>query len=147
MVLRKGLRIIVINMIYYDINNQLYKNKNKTKDYDPVKQYEFIEQSLINAKNNNEKIWLSYHFGPEQSESSNNYSYRLTLLLDKYKSIIIHGFCGHTHSQVFKLFKNINKEYIHHCLMPGAMYPSNHNAQFRVYKYDDKTFTLLDYDQ
>lgn len=47
--------------------------------------WDFLKSSLEAARQNNETVWLAYHFGPLDGESSVNYNVHFTDLISQYQ--------------------------------------------------------------
>ena len=62
------------------------------------------------------------------------------------QDVIKFCFCGHTHSNELMIYMTSDKRPLSACWAPGSLYPSTHNPQFNVVKYNKTDGTVLDYD-
>lgn len=104
------LRIIGLNTQTNDFSN-LYLYGNAT---DPLMQLDWLEKELRRSELNNESVMILGHVGPQSKSASNckhlyntiAWSYRYTVLMDRYSNIIKGQFFGHMHLDYFYVAKS-----------------------------------------
>jgi len=141
-----GLVFVSLNILFNDNNNELYKKDQLDLDWDPADMWSWLSSTLTAARTTGDKVWIGFHFGPEGGESSLNYNVRLTQIMDDFQDVIVHTFCGHTHSNQIYIFSTFDKRPIQAAWAPGSLKASGHNPQFNIYRFDTDSKVLLDYD-
>ena len=141
-----NLRIISLNTMDCDVLNfNIIKNPT-----DPNSQFKWLESVLRQSEKDGEIVYLIGHIPPGDSTYTSECSKRYNALSDRFSNIIRGHFYGHTHYDEFRTIH----EYFNYTNIAGLIHiaPSlttytEKNPQFRVYKVDDKTKIVLDYDQ
>ena len=95
------LRILSINSFLWD-NFNFYLINNPT---DPLKQIDWLENTLRIAENNNETVLIIGHIPPGNNYFNSEASRRYIALIDRFSHIISGQLYGHSHSEEFKIIK------------------------------------------
>ncbi|KAL9652316.1 hypothetical protein ABK040_011974 [Willaertia magna] len=146
----KGFNLVVLNTQYEDTYNfWLYKN---STDNDPGLQLKWLESTLQNYLQNGEKVLILGHIPPGIKLSTNNalpeslisFNTQFDILMQKYGSIIVGQFYGHTHTDHFKVFKDSTQQ---QATSVAFVSPSMTNWEYnhpavRLIEYNRKTFEL-----
>jgi sphingomyelin phosphodiesterase len=110
--LRKGLRLVVLNTQYEDpINFFLYRG-----DVDPGKQLTWLTQVLTAAEHAQEKVFILGHIPPGivdrgvQPESLPNFNTNFSRIVEQFQHTVVAQFYGHTHQDCFRLFQDSKYE-------------------------------------
>ncbi len=136
-------KIISFNSIYYDTDNNWIINSTYEDSRRINNQFEWLENELVDAVNNSNKVIFLNHIPIFSGESSNYNNQNLIELLYKYSSNIILNSNGHTHRNSFRLIKRGN-EYVNYAYIPLSITTDNHFPSFRIYIYNN-TYNILDY--
>jgi sphingomyelin phosphodiesterase len=147
--LTKGLKLITLNTNWMDIIN-FYIYQNETKDY--ADQFNWFEGQLAEAEKNGEKVFVFAHIPsgyPGYLDGFTTYvpnkQEKYVSIMKKYHKVIVASYHGHKHTDYFQLVME-GGQALQVSLMGSAMTPwQNRNPGARLYKYDKKTFDLLDY--
>jgi len=127
---------------WYDGRNHFITNKT-----DIAGQDSWINKTLAAARANKESVWIIGHIYPGSTRNEDTLNYQA--VSDEYKDIIKGHIYGHSHKDGFSLLHSNHQAgtppnnattgvvYIAPSLMPDDQDPA-----FRVYEYDDVTFTI-----
>lgn len=139
-------KIISFNSIFYD-NNNIFKNK-KNLENDP--QILWLQNELLIARLNEQKVWFISHIFPSAGESTKEYNHVMKKIFYNFKDIIIHQWWGHSHNDQFIIYRNDNdtsNNYYSCGMITPSLMPDKRFPSFRIYDYDPLTFKLIDYTQ
>ena len=145
--------ILSLNTVVYSTNHQPEhhnNNNNNNNEDDPLGQFAWLDDQLIQAAQNQRVVYIMGHIPPTIG------SYRHTQLwqdryLQRYYDMMKHHhrlagivkaqLFGHIHTDEFRIHKRIFPIYLTSSFTP--IYGSN--PSFRVMTYDSETGDLLDY--
>lgn len=91
------MRIVSFNSSVYDSTNKLITND---LDEDHFGQFEWFENQLIDARNNNAKVWIIQHEPACSGFDAKTNKY--LNLIEKYQDVITYEFTGHSHQNEFR---------------------------------------------
>jgi len=154
-------KLIVLNTIYFSIN---YVNSCGNQWSDPgMDELNWLYETLLNCKMNNEKVWLYFHIPPGvdiygtihgkgncENMTVNSYLTRYNeefiSILKKFSDVINASFAGHFHRDDFRLlYKDYSPaSFISISSSVSPVYYNN--PSYKVFTYDKKDFTLQNYD-
>ncbi|XP_017271108.1 acid sphingomyelinase-like phosphodiesterase 3b [Kryptolebias marmoratus] len=151
-----GFRILVLNTnLYYD------QNKLTPDMDDPAGQFSWMDQTLTEAANNKEKVYIIGHVPPgffEKKRSkpwfTSKFNRKYLDLIKKHHSVIVGQFFGHHHTDSFRMFYNteglpISAMFLSpgvtpwETTLPGVVDGAN-NPGIRVFEYDTGTLLVRD---
>ncbi|KAK8789920.1 hypothetical protein WA158_006700 [Blastocystis sp. Blastoise] len=147
------LKIISINSLYGERRSFILRNS------DAIPMLTWLNSSLLQSRNNREKVYLIYHFGPCDSEITEYLRNRLLYIFDIYKDIIIASFSGHNHRNDHKLlppapsislytsyssFNSNNRGYSFVNYVASSLIPTRTDPSFRLYIYNNITYEIED---
>lgn len=142
-----GLRIISLNMNYCDSGNY-WLLINST---DPLNQLKWLANVLQNSENIGEKIHIIGHQHP--SSCINSWSIVYYDIVNRYENIIVGQFFGHSHSDYFNVFYDLNNttRATNVLYIGGSVTTySNLNPAYRIYtvdgNYSASSFRVLDHE-
>lgn len=145
------LRVISINSFLWD-NFNFYLISNPT---DPFRQFDWLENNLRKAENNNETVIIIGHIPPGNNYFNSEASKRYIALVDRFSHIISGQLFGHSHSEEFKIMgEYYNKQkiagIIHTCASLTTYFATKfrnafRNPGFRVYTMYQEDYALKDY--
>ncbi|XP_002733390.1 acid sphingomyelinase-like phosphodiesterase 3b [Saccoglossus kowalevskii] len=156
-VMENDVRLIVPNTNLYYTSNKVTAGMP-----DPAGQFDWMENTLEEAKRNNQLVWILAHIPPGHPERSHSspwfyeeFNERYIDIISQYADIIIGQFYAHHHTDHFKVLYNDNGEPISSMLLAPAVVPWRnkyvYNAEFgannpavRLFKYQRSTGKLLD---
>lgn len=141
--LAPGLRALVMHTTMFDDDNW-YFVANGT---DFVGQFAWARDVLLQARERDEKVYVLHH---HPQTSLDGFSSVFNELMESFSDVIVATFTGHVHTAFFRVLRDTKTKSIplHTSFCPGSGDPGgNLNPTFRVYRYDTKTFELLDYTQ
>jgi len=136
-----GLRIISVNTLYYDAINILARGD------DPAGQWAWLSKELVQARANNEKVYIIAHVYPGNEEAREEYSKRYESLINNYTDIILGQFFGHSHKDQLLFLKNASAITSMAYIAPSVTTFAEMNPSYRIYFYNRKTFEIIDYEQ
>lgn len=136
-----NLTILSFNSLYYDSKN-LFEFSSKEGNTQMV----WLKNKLQSIKDNNGIVWIINHICPYHNEANKDYSEKFIDIVSEYKEIIKYQFYGHTHSDLFTLFKK-NDSIVGFGSIPSSIMLDQHEASFRIYDYNRNTFDILNYHQ
>ncbi|ELP90161.1 sphingomyelin phosphodiesterase, putative [Entamoeba invadens IP1] len=133
------IRLVALNLVYVDMfsmHNGQYKRQ------DPGNMVAWFNQTLKDAKANNEKILLISHecIGLKsngQFDLAPEFNADFTTLMEEYGDLMITHFCGHSHYESFRLLPN----------RENAKYSCLVNPALTSYKSLDPKFRLIEFDK
>uniref|UniRef100_A0A914C9U7 Uncharacterized protein n=1 Tax=Acrobeloides nanus TaxID=290746 RepID=A0A914C9U7_9BILA len=143
------------------LNTNIYYNKNKatfTNSNDPADQFQFLEDSLEEARNESQIIHIVSHIPPGSYEKVPNfpwmppqYNQKLVNIFLKYASNIKWMIFGHHHSDTFHILKkgSIPVQLLLICPAVTVGWQKTYIFMiffmtFRVINYDDQTWDYTD---
>jgi len=141
-----GLTILSLNTVLY-ATNHIPNNNDNDKPDDPLGQFAWLEEELVQATQEQRSVYIIGHIPPSIG------SYRHTQLwqeqyletyytiVDAYKKVVKAQLFGHIHSDEFRIHRHVFPMYLTSSFTP--IYGSN--PSFRVVTYDSETMALLDY--
>lgn len=146
--IHKGLRLIALN-------TNLYYNRNTLVDLksnDPGGQLAWFKEQLQKARNNSEKVYIAGHVPPGNLSSTENFHRHFNKpflnAMSGYHDIIIASFWGHLHVEWWSFIGNPDGgagKYHPAFLTSTLASKTNSDPSFRLFEYDNKTFSVLDY--
>eukprot|EP01104_Vermistella_antarctica_P013191 TRINITY_DN3961_c0_g5_i1.p1 TRINITY_DN3961_c0_g5~~TRINITY_DN3961_c0_g5_i1.p1 ORF type:complete len:651 (-),score=127.71 TRINITY_DN3961_c0_g5_i1:55-1914(-) len=147
---RNGLRIIVLNTVYYST-----RHTPPSGEADPRGQFDWLTKELKKAAVENEAVYIAGHIPPTtvlyQNTTLWNDTYAETYfeIIANYGRPIKGQMFGHTHSDEFRVITSpTTGELVSAMLIAGAISPVTiENPTFRVMMYNTSTMGLLDYDE
>ncbi|XP_066991452.2 acid sphingomyelinase-like phosphodiesterase 3b [Anabrus simplex] len=155
------LRIIVLNTIFF------LESHIASQQLDPGDQWTWLEYQLINARKQDQKVYLVMSTPPGVFENA----YRVPgvhwfhprhnrvyiNMVRKYKDVIRGQFGGHHHSDAFRIFFSKHERPVSWLFLAPSVGPRNtelapdvttyNNPAMRLYMYDRDTLEVLDYVQ
>lgn len=132
-------KLISLNTLWFDKHNLLINHKTVNTG----NQWSWLVNELNSSRSANETVWLIGHVFPGSAESMSIYTKEMVQLVAEYNSTIRYQFWGHSHDDWHFVYpNNTGVGWITASLMPDKHYPS-----FRMFEYDPKTMTILDYQQ
>lgn len=154
-------KLILLNTVFF---SPKYKNLCGDTTADPGKEeLEWLSDLLRSVKQNNQKVYLSYHIPPgidifatihgkgnceEKIYSSwkPEYNDKFIKIVNEYSSVITAQFAGHFHRDDYRLFYNENSpvSFLHITPSVSPIYGSN--PSFQIISYDKTNYELTDYE-
>eukprot|EP00794_Sanderia_malayensis_P011730 gene11730-12950_t len=145
---RKGLRIISLNMNY--CNNQNYWLL--VNNADPAGQLEWMVGILEQAEKNHEKVHILGHIPPGVSDCLKHWSWNYYQVINRYSHVITAQFFGHTHHDELEIFyqdDDLKKPSSIAYIGPSVTPYTNLNPGYRIYEIDgdhpNSTAVVLDH--
>ncbi|KAK3719799.1 hypothetical protein RRG08_040101 [Elysia crispata] len=153
------LRVLAVNTVLYLIENP--KTKNLTN---PSQQFEWLEATLMAARNAGEKVIVSAHVPPTIPSPSlfywfyEQYQGPYVQLMTKFADVIVAHHYAHEHSDTFKILQNEDETGASAVFLAPSVTPlrghksstellPNHNPGVRLVEYDKRTGKHLGYTQ
>ncbi|CAF0958145.1 unnamed protein product [Brachionus calyciflorus] len=142
-----GLRLVSLNMNYCPSENYyLYINST-----DPLGQLAWLVDILQKSETIGEKVHLIGHIPPQSCMKS--FSQNFYRIVNRYESTIVGQFFGHTHSEKFRLFydlENLQRPVSVLYISGSVTTYSNLNPSYRIFTLDgdylNSTFQVLDHE-
>eukprot|EP00118_Oscarella_pearsei_P010009 m.59311 g.59311 ORF g.59311 m.59311 type:complete len:554 (+) comp34881_c0_seq1:24-1685(+) len=147
LLIRPGLRLLALNTDFgYQLN--LYNLLDNTTSVFQ-QQRDWIDATLKEAEENNEKVVLIGHVPPGIFGSIESYGDFYVPLIQKYKDVVVAQLFGHTHRDQFQVVHGDNgADPVGVVLIsPPVTTFVDVNPSFRIYLMDPETFELVDYEQ
>jgi len=145
---RKGLRIISINMNYCN-NMNWWLLINNT---DPGGQLQWMIGVLEQAEKNNEKVHVLGHIPPGSGDCLKHWSWNYYEIITRYSHVITAQFFGHTHHDEFQIFyedSDVSKPASIAYIGPSVTPYTHLNPGYRIYEVDgdheNSTQVVLDH--
>jgi len=146
---RPGLRMVALNTMYCDGDNfWLWLNNTDAC------QLVWLQGVLQSAKDNGEKVYMIGHIPPGSDGCHDTYPETYYNLVDQYHDIIAGQFFGHTHYDMFQLFRDpetntipLSVAFIAPSVEPSETGYGQTNPSYRVFEADPSSFEVLDYSQ
>ncbi|XP_041349363.1 sphingomyelin phosphodiesterase-like [Gigantopelta aegis] len=147
--LRKGFRIVSINMNYCNTGNW-WLLINST---DPAGQLQWLINVLQDAENNHEKVYILAHIPPGGKHCMKAWSWNYYKIVNRYESTIVAQFYGHSHNDFYFVFydevnftRPTSVGYV-----PGSVTTfSNLNPGYRIYTsegvYPGSNYVPIDFE-
>ncbi|XP_053566751.1 acid sphingomyelinase-like phosphodiesterase 3a [Bombina bombina] len=142
------------------LNTNLYYSPNKVtvNITDPADQFEWLEYTLQNSRQNNEKVYIIAHvpigylpFARFTTAMRENYNERLVKIFRNYSDVITGQFYGHTHRDSIMVLLDEKEKPVGSVFVAPAVTPikslselDSNNPGFRLYQYDTNNFNLQD---
>lgn len=143
----QGLRLVSLNMNYCPGEN-FYLYINST---DPLGQLAWLLNILQESENIGEKVHIIGHIHPDSC--LNSFSENYYRIVNRYESTIVGQFFGHSHSDEFKVFYDLNNltRAVGISYISGSVTTySNLNPNYRIFTidgpYQNSTFQVLDHE-
>jgi len=146
-----GLRIIGINTVFCDIVNSwsiLYPGK------DIGGQFAWLNKTLLEAKKNEEKVFLIGHRAPGFSDSSNDINMfpycndQFIYIFTEFQNVISNMFFAHEHLDTFRILNNMNGQPVTSLfLCPSLTTFVGVNPGLRLYSYDKQQRMVTNWHQ
>ena len=131
--------------------NTLLEDKLNLIPHSQLRQFQrdWLIETLVDAEQAGELVWLIGHIYPSASEACRSYlQWYCENISDRFKDVIRYQFWGHTHSDVAQFYQSKDgRGGTGVAWMPGSLVPDNHQPTFRIFEYDPETMTILDYHQ
>lgn len=143
-----GLRLVALNTpILYIYNYQV-----STSTEDPAGQFEWLRNTLSEAKAKGEKVIVTTHIPPGLDEFDHEKGFhdefddRYVGAFDGFNDIIVGSFYGHNHLESFRLIKDRSGENAHVAFLTSSVTPNvDVNPSVTLFKYKKSyPFTILD---
>lgn len=132
-IIRPGLRLISFNSIYCDTSN-LWAILNQT---DHANQFVWLKQTLQNARDWNEKVFIAGHIVfTDYFPQCTKWYHQLAA---EYSDVIVAHFFGDRHTDEFRLIRDLqdsSKIVGNLYVMPSINPHDNLNPSFRLYQFD-----------
>ena len=116
-----------------------------TNQTDIGAQFPWLVNVLDQAREREEKVLLLRHCPIEDFDMG--YDELMRNITVEYNDVIVSSFAGHAHTTFYRTLHNDKGEAVSNVWVSGSGTPGGGNPTFRVFRYDLKTFELLDYDQ
>lgn len=150
---KPGLRVVSLNTILYYGPDQATKNMT-----DPAGQFEWLEKTLEEAVQSQEKVYIIGHvpvgylpFVRNTTAMREIHNERLVAICRRYSHVISGQFYGHTHRDSFMVLldqsgKPVNSIFVSPAVTPikHVLEPYSNNPAFRMYLYFTEDYTLFD---
>ncbi|XP_018598045.1 cyclic GMP-AMP phosphodiesterase SMPDL3A [Scleropages formosus] len=148
-----GLRVVSLNTnLYYS------PNKVTTNMTDPAGQFRWLMETLESSRQNAEKVYIIAHVPIGYLPQCNSttamrevHNERLVQIFRKYGDVIAGQFYGHTHRDSVMVLlddqgKPVSSVFVTPAVTPikDASEPYSNNPGVRLYKYDPRSFGMLD---
>jgi len=137
------LRIICLNTFVLDFNN-VYLWGNATN---PMNSLAWLEQVLMKSEKNGESVFIIGHIASQSNSGVNSWTYRYTILVERYAKIIRGQFYGHIHSDFFFIMKDHKEEKTIGVTHMVPALTTDPNPSYRIYDVDPENYDLIDYTQ
>ncbi|KAL5022237.1 hypothetical protein ScPMuIL_001392 [Solemya velum] len=147
-----GLRIIAMNTNLYYTSNKMTKDMK-----DPADQFQWLEHVLSEAAANNEKVLVTGHVPPGVyapggfSWMYKQFNEAFNDIMIKHSDVIVGLHFGHTHADLWSLYRNSAGEPVVPVFMAPSVTPlrykisaGGHNPAVRLIKYDRDDGSPLD---
>ncbi|CAI2361037.1 unnamed protein product [Moneuplotes crassus] len=132
-----GFRVMVLNTgVCNNMNWYLLTQLN-----DPLQHLEWIEDTLRQAEENNEKVYIISHVFPGGADCLYEWSVRYRAIVERYQHVILHHFVGHDHVEFFNIITDTkNQDDIGMMQAPGGVTTfTDDNPAFKIYEIDYET--------
>nr|XP_006821102.1 PREDICTED: acid sphingomyelinase-like phosphodiesterase 3b-like [Saccoglossus kowalevskii] len=154
---KTGHRIVGLNTVYYYTNDKLTADME-----DPGDQFQWLEDILLNATENDEKVYLIGHVPPGVFERHAGKSWfypqfneRYIEIITTYSDVIFGQFFAHQHVDSFRMFYDDQGDAVASLFLTPAVTPWNttlsgvgpNNPGIRLFEYDRDTWQILDIKQ
>ncbi|MEE6475574.1 hypothetical protein FKM82_010802 [Ascaphus truei] len=142
------------------LNTNLYYSPNKVtiNMTDPANQFEWLEDTLKNSRQNHEKVYIIAHvpigylpFARLTPAMREYFNERLVKIFRKYCDVIAGQFYGHTHRDSIMVLLDEKDNPVGSVFVAPAVTPikslsemDSNNPGFRLYQYDTNDYKLLD---
>ncbi|KAK7584212.1 hypothetical protein V9T40_005175 [Parthenolecanium corni] len=134
--------------------NTNYMGSNK----DPFGQWKWLEKVLQDVRQKRRTAFIFGHMPPGFMEPSrevmpkclmsDDSNARYLRMVENYADIISGQFFGHLHADTFRVFYNSTGKPISYAFVTPSVTPKDYNNPgFRLYKFDDNTGKIYDYEQ
>eukprot|EP01022_Parablepharisma_sp_SALTPOND_P015628 TRINITY_DN2227_c0_g1_i1.p1 TRINITY_DN2227_c0_g1~~TRINITY_DN2227_c0_g1_i1.p1 ORF type:complete len:592 (-),score=27.80 TRINITY_DN2227_c0_g1_i1:44-1762(-) len=138
-----NLKVIALNTFVLDFNNA-YLWGNATN---PLNSLAWLENELAKSEARGESVFIIGHIASQSNSGVNSWTYRYSILVERYAHIIKGQFYGHIHADFFFVMRSqLDNSPISVTHLLPALTPSP-NPSFRIYDVDPATYELLDYTQ
>ncbi|XP_015215223.2 cyclic GMP-AMP phosphodiesterase SMPDL3A [Lepisosteus oculatus] len=149
----QNLRLISLNTnLYYSPNNVTI---NIT---DPAGQFEWLEQTLQQSLQNNEKVYIIAHvpvgylpYARDTTAIREHFNERLVKIFRNYSAVIAGHFYGHTHRDSIMVLLDDEGNPVNSLFVTPAVTPiksileaDTNNPGVRLYQYNSQDYSLLD---
>ncbi|XP_019646351.1 PREDICTED: acid sphingomyelinase-like phosphodiesterase 3b [Branchiostoma belcheri] len=147
--LRRGLRVIGLNTNLWYGRNQVTEGED-----DPAGQFAWLEETLQQARQNVERVYIIGHVAPGTHERiytkrdfRPNHNKRYIGIVRKYADVISGQMFAHEHYDTFRMFYDEEGAPISTVFLSPAITPwmRRNNPAFRQYVYNRDTGELQDY--
>ncbi|XP_075453286.1 cyclic GMP-AMP phosphodiesterase SMPDL3A isoform X2 [Ascaphus truei] len=141
------------------LNTNLYYSPNKVtiNMTDPANQFEWLEDTLKNSRQNHEKVYIIAHvpigylpFARLTPAMREYFNERLVKIFRKYCDVIAGQFYGHTHRDSIMVLLDEKDNPVGSVFVAPAVTPikslsemDSNNPGFRLYQYDTNDYKLL----
>ncbi|XP_050428631.1 acid sphingomyelinase-like phosphodiesterase 3a isoform X2 [Adelges cooleyi] len=142
------------------LNSNAFSTTDESQNVDPNEQLAWLDRILVKSSKNKETVYLVSHMCPGANERDpdeapqfhDKYSAKYLQMIRKYANIIVGQFCGHLHSDTFRIVYDHNKRPLSWMMMAPSLTPSkspgvSNNPGLRLYKFNTNTGHILDYTQ
>ncbi|VVC44532.1 Calcineurin-like phosphoesterase domain, ApaH type,Metallo-dependent phosphatase-like [Cinara cedri] len=146
------LRIIALNSNLF-LSTKINQNV-------PNEQLQWLENILKKSVTSKETVYLVSHMCPGANERDpdeaptfiDKYSTRYLAMIRKYANIIVGQFCGHLHSDTFRIVYDTKKIPVSWMMIAPSLTPNkspivSNNPGLRLYKFNVHTGHIIDYTQ
>lgn len=154
-------RFIILNTIFFSSN---YQNLCGDTLEDPgLNELEWLRNTLERCRQNDQKVWLSYHippgidifgtiYGKGTCEEKifatwkKNYNEEFIRIMNEYYAVINTSFAGHFHRDDFRIFYIDNEpvSFIH--LTPSISPVYGNNPAYQIIFYNKESYVLNNYE-
>ncbi|XP_046327527.1 acid sphingomyelinase-like phosphodiesterase 3b [Haliotis rufescens] len=154
-IVRQGLRLVVLNSnLWYSMNKKV------TGNLDPNQQLAWLRQQLTDADTAQQKVYIVAHICPGAFERLQGMSWfypefnkRYLDLITEHAATIAAHFCGHEHTDSFRLVKDTQGVTTSLMYLSPALTPwksplrgvGANNPSVRLYHYSRSTSNIMDY--
>ncbi|VEU20653.1 DEKNAAC101622 [Brettanomyces naardenensis] len=149
---KRGLKIVSLNSnCWYVKNNYAYGNM--TQDPDSFGQFEFLVNELVEAEENDQRVWIISHI-PMSADILPISAKLFASIIERFSPYTIAAlFNGHTHRDEFELLYSTNgtdsslktgETLVNNVWITRAVTPwVENNPGWRYYEVDSKTFSIM----
>lgn len=148
------LRIIALN------SNAFSTVERQRNVVNPIEQLEWLEKILLKSVMNKETVYLVSHMCPGANERDqdeaptfqDDYSASYLEMIRRFAHIIVGQFCGHLHSDTFRIVYDQHKKPVSWMMVAPSLTPNKspgvtNNPGLRLYKFNTNSGHILDYTQ
>ncbi|KAH3760896.1 Sphingomyelin phosphodiesterase [Pelomyxa schiedti] len=146
-----GLRLVTMNTNWFDWWDE-YANRTD-ENWDPAGQWQWLDDTLTQARVDGEKVILFGHHHPgivwdsKLPDTIPSWEVRMLNLYHTYSDVIVARLAGHAHRDDLRLVYTTDTDQEVAYISPSLTTLTDVFPSVRRYKYDDTSKEILDWDQ